>query len=49
MACELCDRCLIGDVCDLPDGLRPQPPKCGGFVPKDSDEAEQKRMTAETP
>lgn len=36
MACELCDRCLIGDVCDLPDGLRPQPPTCGGFVPKET-------------
>lgn len=45
MACEMCDRCLIGDVCDLPDGLRPQPPKCSGFVPKESEEADGHERT----
>lgn len=34
MGTELCDRCLIGGVCDLPGCMRPQPPMCGGFVSK---------------
>ena len=45
MQSELCDRCLIGGVCDLPECMRPQPPKCGGFVPKKADEEEQKERT----
>ena len=31
MACELCDRCLIGDVCDVKDIVAP-PPRCQNFV-----------------
>lgn len=49
MQSELCDRCLIGGVCDLPECMRPQPPKCGGFVPKESEEESQKAVSAETP
>ena len=45
MQSELCDRCVIRDVCDLPDGMRPQPPKCGGFVPKDGEEADGHERT----
>lgn len=49
MQSELCDRCLIGGVCDLPECMRPQPPKCGGFVPKDGEAKAQQDISAETP
>lgn len=32
MVTELCNRCVIRDVCDLPGCMRPQPPKCQNFV-----------------
>lgn len=38
MATDLCNRCVICDVCDLPHCMRPQPPKCGGFVSKNEKE-----------
>ncbi len=31
MATELCDRCLIGGVCDVKDIIE-QPPQCKNFV-----------------